>query len=79
MNVAKGKGQYAGEGGFMTTLLSALTAVANNPVVKRLGKKAAKRAVDKAADFAKSKVSNSLTQAFERKERRSDLFQNALF
>ena len=60
MNVAKGKGQYAGEGGFMTTLLSALTAVANNPVVKRLGKKAAKQAVDKVADFAKSKVSNSL-------------------
>ena len=58
--VAKGKGQYAGEGGFMTTLLSALTAVANNPVVKRLGKKAAKQAVDKVADFAKSKVSNSL-------------------
>jgi hypothetical protein len=26
--VAKGKGKYAGEGGFMTTLLSALTAVA---------------------------------------------------
>ena len=44
----------------MTTLLSALTAVANNPTVKRLGKKAAKKAVDKAADFAKSKVSNSL-------------------
>ena len=34
----------------MTTLLSALTAVANNPVVKRLGKKAAKQFVDKAAD-----------------------------
>ena len=44
----------------MTTLLSALTAVANNPVVKRLGKKAAKQVVDKAADFAKSKVSNPL-------------------
>ena len=40
--VAKGKGQYAGEGGFMTTLLSALSAVANNPTVRRLGKKAAK-------------------------------------
>ena len=51
---------YEGEGGFMTTLLTALTAVANNPTVKRLGKKAAKQAVDKAADFAKSKVSNSL-------------------
>ena len=38
----------------LTTLLSALTAVANNPVVKRLGKKAAKQAVDKVADFAKS-------------------------
>ena len=43
--VAKGKGQYAGEGGFMTTLLSALTAVANNPTVKRLGKKAAKKRI----------------------------------
>eukprot|EP01046_Picozoa_sp_COSAG06_P018637 COSAG06_NODE_1303_length_9931_cov_69.878255_7_plen_95_part_00 len=31
--VSKGRGMYEGEGGFMTTLLSALTAVANNPTV----------------------------------------------
>ena len=58
--------EYSG----VTTLLSALTAVANNPTVKRLGKKAAKQAVDKAADFAKSKVSNSLgREAIEEAER----------
>ncbi len=60
--VAKGRGMYEGEGGFMTTLLSALSAVANNPTVRRLGKKAAKQAVDKAADFAKGKVSNPLAR-----------------
>ena len=34
----------------MTTLLSALTADANNPTVKKLGKKAAKQAVDKVTE-----------------------------
>ena len=68
--VSKGRGMYEGEGGFMTTLLTALTAVANNPTVKRLGKKAAKKAVDKAADFAKSKVSNTLgREAIDEAER----------
>ena len=55
--VSKGRGQYAGQGGGLTSLLKLLyKKAAGNPEVRKLAKKAAKQAVSHGADLASSEM-----------------------
>ena len=55
--VSKGRGQYAGHGGGMTSLLKLLyTKMAGNPEVRKLAKKAVKAGVKQGADLASSEM-----------------------